>query len=42
MGLTSWVGWDGLDELGSVCFDRGKDVWGGSDGMGIEVAERLR
>ena len=42
MGLTSWVGWDGLNKLSSVCFDRGKDVQGGSDGMGIEVGERLR
>ena len=36
------MGWDGLDELSSVCFDRGKDAQGGSDGMGIEVVERLR
>ena len=28
-----------LYELGLVCFNRGKDVRGGSDGMGIEVAE---
>ena len=42
MGLMSWVGWDGLEELGLVCFDRGKDARGGSDEMGIKVAERLR
>ena len=28
-----------LYELGSVCFDQGKDVRGGSDGMGIKVVE---
>ena len=28
-----------LYELGLVCFNQGKDAWGGRDGMGIKVAE---
>ena len=30
-----------LYKSGLVCFDQGKDAQGGSDGMGIEVAEGL-